>query len=140
MKFYPVKTLIEDSASLEEDYRSARAFGLLRAGSSGIFFRVRLKTYYIPYSDIRRAFRRVMSVPARMCCGRGNFEIEHLVVCDEEKELAVIQLPDTKAARILMELLREKMPDASFAAPKKDDKENGNALPKSSAGTKEDKA
>ena len=62
-------------------------------------------------------FRRVMEVPAKMCCGKGNFAIENLVLCDNEKELAVIQLPGTKAARLLMEELKEKIPGAVFSAP-----------------------
>ncbi|MBE5996418.1 MAG: hypothetical protein E7240_03560 [Lachnospiraceae bacterium] len=58
-----------------------------------------------------------MEVPAKMCCGEGSFAIENLVICDDDKELAVIQLPGTKAARLLMEELKKKMPDTVFSAP-----------------------
>ena len=121
MKFYPVKSSIPNEAALKEEYDAAHEVGILRVGLTILFFRVRLRTYYIPFSDITRAFRRVMEVPAKMCCGRGNFAMENLVVCDDEKELAVIGLPGTKAARLLMEELREKMPDVIFSAPKKEE-------------------
>ena len=59
-----------------------------------------------------------MQVPARMCCGRGNFEIEHLVICgDGDKELMQVQLPGSKAARILMDELEERVPEAQFGRP-----------------------
>ena len=107
----------ENAKSLSEEYASAHAVGVVRAGNEHLFFRVRLRTYFIRYDCIKRAFRRVTEVPAKMCCGEGNFAIENLVLCDSEKELAVIQLPGTKAARLLMEELKGKMPHADFSAP-----------------------
>jgi len=117
MKFYPVIQNTVSPDSLNAEYTSAHPVGVIRVGDSHLFFRVRLRTYYIPFTDIKRAFRRVMEVPAKMCCGEGSFAIENLVICDDDKELAVIQLPGTKAARLLMEELKKKMPDTVFSAP-----------------------
>ena len=117
MKFYQAALSSIEDTVLETEYRSAHEIGVIRLGTSVLFFRVGFRHYYIPYHEIARCFRRVMEVPAKMCCGKGNFAIENLVICDKEKELAVIQLPGTKAARILMEELREKLPHALFRAP-----------------------
>ncbi|MBQ6469583.1 MAG: hypothetical protein IJJ50_05990 [Lachnospiraceae bacterium] len=126
MKFYPVTSKTAGTDSLNSEYASAHPVGVIRVGSDHLFFRVRFRTYCIPFSDIKRAFRRVMEVPAKMCCGEGSFAIENLVLCDDGKELAVIQLPGTKAARLLMEELKSKMPDADFSAPAaKDNEQNG---------------
>ena len=125
MKFYPVleSSLPEDS--LKEEYQNAHAVGALRLGESNAFIRMRFKTYYIPYSEVTRCFRRVMLVPARMCCGRGDLSIENLVICGgadengQEKELAQIELPGDKAAKILMEELKQKMPGIPCVCPPK---------------------
>ena len=118
MKFYPL-TKGEVTSSLAEDYKNARAIGVIRLGKETLYFKAKLKVYYIPYSEIRHCFRRVQQVPAKMCCGRGDFEIESLVIGDESAEQAVIQLPGTRAARELIKELKELMPGCDFSAPKR---------------------
>ena len=107
MKFYPLREVCDDPSLLEEDYRSAREIGVIRTGKEFLFFRVRLRHYYMPYAGITR------------CCGRGDLQIENLVVCSGKEELAVIQLPGTRAARELMKELKNRMPDADFSLPEK---------------------
>ena len=70
MKFYSLYEYT-DAPDLTEEYSSARRIGSLGIGTEHLFFRLRLKTYFIPYTDIKRCYRRVLLVPARMCCGRG---------------------------------------------------------------------
>ena len=118
MRFEPL-TAADRPDGLREEYGQAREIGKLRLGDERLYFRAGLKTYYIPYVDIRRYFRRVMQVPARMCCGRGNFEIENLVICGEDdRELAQIQLPGAKAGKIVMEQLKKLAPHAAVGRPK----------------------
>ena len=107
----------ELSAALAREYKAAREIGVVRIGEERLFFRVRLRIYWIPYTDIRRCFRRVMMVPAAVCCGRGELPVENLVVTGERGELAQIQLPGTRAAKELMKALQEKMPDIPFSKP-----------------------
>ena len=114
MKFYPVTTAVSDESSLREDYNGAHEVGALRIGSGSLFFRARFRTYYIPYADIDRCFRRIMMVPAKMCCGRGDFEMESLVVCCGGKEVASVDLPGKKAAQLVIEELKGKLPNAEF--------------------------
>lgn len=120
MKFFPLVTEVDDAPSLTSEYNAAREIGKLRLGELRLFFRDRRKVYYIPYKDVRRCFRRVQLVPARMCCGKGDFEIENLVICGERGELCQIQLPGTRAAKILMEELERLIPEAEFGRPAED--------------------
>ena len=118
MKFESLTSPEADISALQEEYKQAREIGKLRLGQRHLYFRSGLRSYYIPYSDIQRYFRRVLRVPAKMCCGKGDFEIENLVICGEKGELAQIQLPGQKAARIVMECLAELAPNAAVGAAK----------------------
>lgn len=117
MNFYPLKQAEYDLEVLKSEYKAAREIGKIRLGERNFFFKSGLKTCFIPYAQIRRCFRRVMMVPAKLCCGKGELQVENLVICDEEKELAQIQLPGTKAARILMDELKQLIPEAQFTRP-----------------------
>lgn len=109
---------------LLEDYKRSREIGVIRIGEDVLFFRSHLKVYYVPYGDITRFYRRVLMVPARLCCGRGSIDVENLILEGREGELAQIQLPGTRAARELMEVLKAKMPGISCVCPSKEEKAN----------------
>ena len=117
MRFYPLTTPAENAAALESEYKAAREIGRVRLGELHLYCRARMKHYYIPYRDVRRCFRRVELIPAKMCCGKGDFEVENLVVCGDSGELIQVQLPGTKAAKILMEELQKRIPEAEFGKP-----------------------
>ena len=121
MKFYPLNDHIIDNAVLEKEYKNARQIGAIRLGDTCFQFKARMKNYYIPYSDIKKCFRRVMGVNLKMCCGKGEMQVENLVIGDSEKELAVIQLPGTRAAQEIMKDLKNRIPDCDFTAPKRDE-------------------
>ena len=123
MKLYSLTTASDDLHALEVEYKNAKEIGIIRLGESCLFFRKRLKIYYISYKEITRCFRRVMTVPAKLCCGRGDFAIENLVIYVGDTEVAQIQLPGTKAAKILMEELKALVPDAEFSRPDNNTKE-----------------
>lgn len=117
MKFCPVTDTRVNEAVLADEYAAAHAIGAMRIGQNVLFFRSGLKTCYIPFSCVTRCFRRVLLVPARMCCGRGNLPVENLVVCSEDRELAQIGLPGEKAGKAALEELKTKIPGALFTAP-----------------------
>lgn len=120
MTYNPLTEARIDDAVLRNEYRSGRAIGVIRLGESVLFFRAKLKTYYVPYSGITRVFRRVQLVPARMCCGRGDLSIENLVICGrDETEIAQIQLPGDRAGKALIEELKVRIPDIPFTCPPK---------------------
>ena len=117
MKYCPLTSEADSADSLVSEFKTAREIGRVRMGELHLFLRVGLKTYYIPYRDVRRCFRRVQLIPAKMCCGRGDLEVENLVVCGDAGELIQVQLPGTKAAKILMEELQTRIPEAEFGKP-----------------------
>ena len=117
MKFYPAASAAAEEDALKTDLQKAHEIGVMKIGSEFLFFRVRLKTYYIPFSEITRCFRRVRSVPARMCCGRGNMAMESMVICTEAGEAAEIQMPGERAGKAALEELKVKIPHAAFARP-----------------------
>lgn len=115
MKFYSLEQgQNAEKQDMEQDYKEGREIGIIRLGKEHLYFRRLRKVYYIPYADIRRCFRRVMLVPARLCCGRGNLEVENLVICTDKGEAAQIQLPGAKAGKVLLEELKKRLPDAEF--------------------------
>ncbi len=118
MKFVPLATEISDTEALAAEYKAAREIGKVRIGETALFFRVRLKVYYIPYGDVKRYFRRIHEVPLRTESFGGDLAVENLVVCGEnDVELLQIQLPGTKAAKILIDDLKERMPDVAYGKP-----------------------
>ena len=118
MKFNPITQNEIENKQLETEYKQARQIGNVRLGDSCLFFKSRMKTYYAPYVDIKKCFRRIMGVNIKMCCGKGELQVENLVISDGEKELAVIQLPGNRAAVELMKDLKTRMPHADFTASK----------------------
>ena len=113
MKYVPLKSEARSEADLAAQYREGRKIGVIRLGREYFFFRHFRRVYYIAYDEIGRCFRRVVAVPAKCCCGKGELQIENLVVCDDARELAVIQLPGARAAEALMEEMIRRTPDAA---------------------------
>ena len=121
MKFVPLPLpeTPADAASLTAEYRAGRGVGVITLGENHFFFRKFLTLYYIPYQQISRYFRRVETVPARIGCCGGELRVENIVLCAvntagvREREIAQIQLPGEKAARVLMEELRRLAPHAA---------------------------
>ena len=112
MKYCALASTEENTEALRTEYRAAQEIGRLRLGTDRLYFRSARRVFYIPYTEIYRYFRRVMLVPAKLCCGRGDLAVEHLVICDAEKELAQIELPGSHAAKVVMERLQSLAPNA----------------------------
>ena len=115
-KYNPV-TSAADEAVLRSDYAAGRAIGNVQLGNEFFFFKEKRKTYYIPYADMTRVFRRVLLIPATMCCGKGDFEVENLVICTAEGEKAQVQLPGERAGKILLEELARLAPHVQVGKP-----------------------
>ena len=107
MKLYSISREAVKDESLLSEYAAAEQTGDLRLGENTLFFKVRLRTYFVPYQDIDKAFRRVFTIPA----GSGRqIEMENLVICDAEKEIAQIRLPGKEAAKDVLKKLHELAP------------------------------
>ncbi len=77
-----------DSAEVNADFEAARVFERLRVGELGVYFRDGLKTKFIPYDYLERAFIRVQETRSRMCCGQANFNYFRVVFVHDGKEFA----------------------------------------------------
>ncbi|MCR5357287.1 MAG: hypothetical protein K6E63_07760 [Lachnospiraceae bacterium] len=105
------------SDMLHDSYKKGHSYGVAVIGGEHLFVRKGFTVYCIAYSDAERIFRRVRRVQAMMCCDNGELEIEYLVVMADGRELIEIQLPGTKAARMLMEELKGTAVGVELAAP-----------------------
>lgn len=120
MKFYPAEEACTDESALARDYSEAREIGKISLGQTFLFFRKNFKTYYLSYSNLCRAYRRVEAVPAKMCCASGEITLEKLVIHNsEDQEVSVIDVPDSKAGIILLEEIGKKSPGTILACPQK---------------------
>lgn len=119
MKFYPLTGESAPGTELKGDYESARVIGGVRIGARRLYLRQGRRVGHIPYADIRRCYRRVLIVPMRMCCGKGDLELENLVIEGDGGELATVRLPGVRAAKAVMEELGKKLPEAALRCPPK---------------------
>ena len=119
MTFYPLTGESVPGTELKEEYESARAIGGVRFGPERLYVRQGRKIGHILYTDIRRCYRRVQVVPIRMCCGKGNMDMENLVVEGDGGELASVRLPDGRAAKAVMQELGKKLPETILGCPPK---------------------
>ena len=118
MKFYSVTSEHNNAAALQAEYASGRVIGNVHLGAEFLFFKEKRKVYYIPYADMTRCFRRVLLVQTKMCCGKGNLEVENLVVCSEKGEVAHIQLPGERAGKVLLEEIVKMAPHVQIGRVK----------------------
>ena len=125
MKYCALTSTEENTEALRAEYKTAQEIGRIRLGGRHFYFRSARRVFYIPYTEIHRYFRRVMLVPAKLCCGRGDLAVEHLVVCDADRELAQIELPGSHAAKVLMERLRDLAPGALVGMPSREQDGSG---------------
>ena len=117
MNFYMTTSEVPADV-LSAEYKAGREIGPITLGETCLFFKVKRKVSYVPYADITRAFRRVQLVGMKMCCGKGDLEVENLVICGaEDKELAMIQLPGARAGVIMLEELEKRVPGIQIGKP-----------------------
>ena len=106
MKFNSLIGSVEQNDVLKSDYEAGTKVGIISLGNSHLFFRKFFKTYYISYSDLNAAYRRVYMMSGR----KNNLTAEYLVLVSNGTEIANIGLPGTKNAKELLEIIKEKAP------------------------------
>lgn len=120
MKFYAIEEPSEETMVLTQEYKNAHEIGVIRLGENFLFFKKGLKIYFIPYKNLARAYRRVLLIPAKMCCGSGEFHVENLVIHNsKDEEAAVISVPGEKAGLILLDEIKQKSPNTISVCPEK---------------------
>ena len=117
MKFYDLSGGVCQDPQITPAYQNGRAIGPMRISPEYIFFRSGRKTYVIQSSDLDRIYRRVLLVPARMCCGRGDLAVENIVLEKDGKTIAQITMPGERAGKAALEELMKAAPHAQFGCP-----------------------
>jgi len=120
MKFYPLDSEVPEKDNLVSDLKNGHEIGVITLGDKCLFFKRYLKTFYIPYTDLKRAYRRVLLVPAKMCCASGELPVESLVIHNsKDEEVAVVSVPGGNAPAILLKEIGEKSADTITVCPPK---------------------
>ena len=119
MKFYTIEGDILNDGGAAADYGSARSIGPMKIGSTYAFFKAGLKTFAVAGAELDRVYRRVLLVPARMCCGRGDLAVENIVLEKDGKQIAEIRMPGERAGKAALEEMKKIAPGASFTCPPK---------------------
>lgn len=100
MRFFDLtKTgLCPNKEQLKNEYQNSHHIGVVSVGDSCLFVKKGFKQYFIPYTHLSRAFRRVMLVPAKMCCATGELEVESVVLCTKTASESTKPVSDTTGA------------------------------------------
>lgn len=106
---------------LSGELREGHTIGPVTVSKNNLFIKKGLRRYYIAYAEAERIFRRVRRLHANICCGDGDIEVEYLVIGIDGREVMEVTLPGKKAARMLMDEIRQTAPDLDTAAPKRED-------------------
>lgn len=107
----------EKTDALTVRYKEGHAIGPVIVADGCIFVKKGLRNYYMEYASAEKIFRRVRRLHANICCGDGDIEVEYLVIQKDGRELIEVTLPGKKAAKMLMEEIRQAAPGLDTAAP-----------------------
>ena len=105
---------------LDGEFREGHTIGPVTVSENNLFVKKGLRRYYVAYGEAERIFRRVRRLHANICCGDGDIEVEYLVISIGGREVMEVTLPGKKAARMLLEEIKEKAPRLDTAAPARD--------------------
>lgn len=101
--------IIEDQLML--DFTTAAKYEKLKVGGTCLYILHTLYTEYIPYSAITRAYRRIEDVRGKLCCGVCTYEVHHLVIEADGREITIL-LEGKEAAQTALEEIGRKNPAA----------------------------
>lgn len=124
MKFTPLyenELNNETDKSLTVRYKAGHTIGAVTVSEGYLFIKKGLRRYYIAYEAAQKIFRRIRRLHANICCGDGDIEVDYLVVMAGDKELIEVTLPGRKAAKQLMDEIKQAAPSLDTTAPARAD-------------------
>ena len=110
------------SAELTADYESAQKFDAVRVGKLGVYYRSGLKTVFLAYPTLERAFIRIQEVNGRMCCGNTTFAYYRLVLIRGGKEYAEVMSESESAMDAALAAIHENAPELPIGVADQDGK------------------
>ncbi len=96
-----------DTAILEEDFQSARAFDPIHVGQHCLYYPGVLKLRYLPCKQIQWAYLRAEENRMSMCCGKAFVDIWYLLLYAEGRQVAKIEFPKKETAKAALAALTE---------------------------------
>lgn len=108
------------SAELTADYEGARKFDAVRVGKLGVYYRSGLKTVFLAYPTLERAFIRIQEVNGRMCCGSTTFAYYRLVFIRGGKEYAEVMSESEQAMDAALAAIHENAPELPIGVADRD--------------------
>ena len=102
---------------LSGELREGHTIGPVTVSKNNLFIKKGLRRYYIVYEAAQKIFRRIRRLHANICCGDGDIEVDYLVVMAGDNELIEVTLPGRKAAKQLMDEIKQAAPLLDTTAP-----------------------
>lgn len=112
-KFAGVTGTIEN-AEVAADYEAAAKYERVKVGKLGVYYRDGLKTRFIPYSAMERAFIRLQEVNGKLCCGNTIFAYYHLLFIVNGKEMGDILSEDEKTMKDALAAISAAAPELAI--------------------------
>lgn len=109
-----------DSPEVAADYEAAQKFERVKIGALGVYYRDGLKTRFIPYDIMERAFLRIQEVNGKLCCGNTILQYFRLVFVREGKEFADVISENEKAMDEALALIAANAPGVKIGVEKKE--------------------
>lgn len=111
---------VVQSAELTADYEGAQKFDAVRVGKLGVYYRSGLKTVFLAYPTLERAFIRIQEVNGRMCCGSTTFAYYRLVLIRGGKEYAEVMSESEQAMDAALAAIHENAPELPIGVADRD--------------------
>ena len=94
----------------------------MRVGKLGVYYRSGLKTVFLAYPTLERAFIRIQEVNGRMCCGSTTFAYYRLVLIRGGKEYAEVMSESESAMDAALAAIHENAPELPIGVADQDGK------------------
>lgn len=101
MRVYPKEYLYTGGkdAALDAAFATALPCGKVKLCRDTLFFKVGFKWYAVPFSQVRRVFRRVDMVYGKLCAGGRTYDVQMLVLVLADRREMEIHIGDNMSAQ-----------------------------------------
>ena len=108
-----------ESEALSADFEAAKSYEKLKIGKLGIYYRDGLKTRFLAYEEMERAFLRVQEVRGRMCCGQTYFAYFRMIFVCGGKEYDAAISENEQMMRDALAAVAQAAPVVAIGVPAK---------------------
>lgn len=107
-----------ENVEVAADFDCAVKYERVKVGKLGVYYKDGLKTRFIPYASMERAFIRVQEVNGRLCCGNTTFAYYHLIFIVNGKECGDILSESEKTMKDALAAIAEAAPELAIGVAK----------------------